>query len=229
MGEMGNDGQNDLYGPLLLVHGAWHSAWCWSGILDQIDPKCERVVALELPFDSIDSDIAAVREALTELGPDTVICAHSYGGRLASIVADEVPSAHLLYIAAPTPNLEQLGAYATADRLRGGEVPDFETAWATFYNRCDEATARAAWEHLRPMRTAPGTTVGLDHRPWEHTPSTYVVCLEDHALKPDVQRSMAANMADSVVIDSDHSPFFTAPRELASIVNGVLARTSALR
>ncbi|HEX4443922.1 MAG TPA: alpha/beta hydrolase [Galbitalea sp.] len=225
---MGNDNEGGAYGPLLLVHGAWHSAWCWSRILDQINPRCERVLALELPFDSIESDTAAVRDALIELGPNTVICAHSYGGRLASIVADEVPAAHLLYIAAPTPNLEQLGAYATADRLRGGEVPDFKTAWGTFYNRSDEATARVAWEHLRPMRTAPGTTVGLDHRPWEHIPSTYVVCLEDNALRPEVQRSMAANMTDFVTIDSDHSPFLTAPNELASIVNGVLARSSGV-
>ena len=109
----------------------------------------------------------------------------------------------------------------------GGAAADFDAAWATFYNRSDEATARNAWQHLRPMRTAPGTTVGLDHRPWEHTPSTYVVCLDDRALKADVQRSMAANMRDSVTIDSDHSPFLTAPRELADIVNGVLARTSS--
>jgi pimeloyl-ACP methyl ester carboxylesterase len=210
-------------GPLLLVHGAWHGAWCWSGILDRVDPACAEVVALDLPFESIESDAEVLRAALRRLGPDTVVCAHSYGGRLLSIVADDTPAAHLMYIAAPTPNERQLPAYTNAKRLRGGEVPDFDTAWNTFFNECDEQTARRAWSQLRPMTTAPGTTVGLEHRPWERIPSTYVVCLRDHALPPEAQREMASNMANSVTIDSDHSPFLTAPARLAEVVNGVLA------
>jgi pimeloyl-ACP methyl ester carboxylesterase len=208
--------------PLLLVHGAWHGAWCWSQMIDLIDPDCPQVVAINLSFDSIESDAAELRDALEQLGPQTVVCAHSYGGRLLSVVAEETPVAHLMYVAAPTPNAEQFGAYSTAERLRSGDVPDFETAWATFYNRCDEQTAHDAWSQLRPMRTPPGSTDGLDHRPWEKIPSTYVVCLDDRALKPEVQQSMAANMGDSYTIDSDHSPFLTAPTELAGIVNRVL-------
>jgi pimeloyl-ACP methyl ester carboxylesterase len=187
-----------------------------------IDPACEQVIAVELPFDSIESDAQTVRRSLEELGPRTVVCGHSYGGRLLSIVADDTDAAHLVYLAAPAPNAEQFAAYATADRLRGGEVPDFASAWESFYNDCDERTALAAWEQLRPMGTPPGTTAGLEHRPWSFRPSTYVACLRDHALKPEVQLGMSQNMSFSATIESDHSPFLSAPEALAAILNDVL-------
>src|ERR1700712_1579105 len=68
MGLMSEPTPAGTTGPLLLVHGAWHGAWCWSGILDLINPSTE-VVALELPFDSIEYDAETLRTALDELGP----------------------------------------------------------------------------------------------------------------------------------------------------------------
>ncbi len=216
------DTQEGALPSLVLVHGAWHGAWCWAGIVPLIDPGCPRVVALELPFGSIESDIASLRNSIEELGPNVVVCAHSYGGRLASIVADELELRHLVYVAAPAPNADQLEPYRTADRLRSSAVPDFRVAWDTFYNDCDEEVARAAWSQLRPMPTAPGGVVGLEHRPWERVNATYVVCSDDHSLRAEVQRQMAANMRYSVELESDHSPFLSAPEALAATLNSVL-------
>jgi pimeloyl-ACP methyl ester carboxylesterase len=187
-----------------------------------IDPDCREVVAVELPFDSVASDVAVVRQAVQDLGGDTVVCGHSYGGRLTSIVASTADLAHLIYLAAPAPNAAQLQAYAKADRIRTGDVPSFDIAWQTFFSECTRAQAQAAWARLRPMPSPPGTTIGLENRPWERLPSTYIVCLRDHALKPDVQQQMARNMRYSASIDSDHSPFLTAPKDLAKLLNDVL-------
>jgi pimeloyl-ACP methyl ester carboxylesterase len=213
---------DDVVGPLVLVHGAWHGAWCWSEVIGRIDSDCPQVVAVDLPFESLESDATYLRRIVTDLGPRTVICGHSYGGRLTSIVADDVEVGHLIYLAAPTPNELQFRAYANAERLRTGEIPSFQTAWSTFFSGCSREQAYAAWQRLRPMRTPPGSTDGLEHRPWERLPSTYLICLRDHALLPEVQREMASNMTFSASIDADHSPFLTAPAALADLLNNVL-------
>src|SRR5207237_9260211 len=38
---------------VVLVHGAWHGAWCWSEVVDRLDAQGVPSVALELPLTSL--------------------------------------------------------------------------------------------------------------------------------------------------------------------------------
>jgi pimeloyl-ACP methyl ester carboxylesterase len=175
--------------------------------------------AEELPLTTFEDDVCAVRDSIEALGPDVVVCGHSYGGRVVSAALEGGPAAgHVMYIAAPVLNEEQLGEFKRTRSFNSPDVPPFETAWDMFYGELPEAEARVAYAHLRPMTSGVGELRGFEHRPWRALPSTYVVCTRDHASPPKAQREWAANLGRTVEVEADHSPFLSAPRALARVI-----------
>jgi pimeloyl-ACP methyl ester carboxylesterase len=76
----------------VLVHGAWHGAWCWERVADLLRLRGNRVLtptlaglgershllSSEITLDTHIADIVDV--FTTERLDDVVLCAHSYGG-----------------------------------------------------------------------------------------------------------------------------------------------------
>lgn len=101
----------------VLVHGAWHGAWCWKKILPGLWAAGHRVFPVTLTGTGerahqlapgitlrthID-DVAAVVEA--EELQDAIVVGHSYGGMVISGLADRMPEriARLVYLDAVVP------------------------------------------------------------------------------------------------------------------------------
>ncbi|HEY0844586.1 MAG TPA: alpha/beta hydrolase family protein [Noviherbaspirillum sp.] len=101
----------------VLVHGAWHGAWCWKKILPDLWSAGHRAFAVTLTgtgerahqlaagirlHTHID-DVAAVIEAEELQG--AILVGHSYGGIVATGVADRLAEriAHLVYLDAVVP------------------------------------------------------------------------------------------------------------------------------
>src|SRR5580692_10980288 len=88
-------------GSVVLVHGAWHGAWCWDRVVAELDRRDVKSTAVELPLSGFEDDVAAAREAIEAAGPGAVVCGHSYGGLVISAAASGAPSvARLIYLAA---------------------------------------------------------------------------------------------------------------------------------
>ena len=103
----------------VLVHGAWHGAWCWRRVLPPMWAAGHRVFAVSLTgvgerahqlskqvtLDTHIADVARVIEAEELL--DAVLVGHSYGGMVITGVADRLWAhlRHLVYLDAvvPTP------------------------------------------------------------------------------------------------------------------------------
>ncbi len=101
----------------LLVHGAWHGAWCWQRVLPALVKAGHRAHAVTLTgvgerahllHPGIDlkthiQDVLAVLEA-EELN-EVVLVVHSYAGMLGTAVADRMPERlrHLVYLDAVLP------------------------------------------------------------------------------------------------------------------------------
>jgi pimeloyl-ACP methyl ester carboxylesterase len=218
MNDFSSDGGRPA-SPVLLVHGSWHSAWHWHEIIDLLTAARIPVRAEELPLTTFEDDVSAVRGALEELGPDVVVCAHSYGGRVVSTALDGGPTVgHLIYVSAPVLDETQLRGFRRARSFDSPDVPPFETARDMFYSELPLDAAREAYAHLRPMTSGVGELRGLELRPWRTVPSTYVVCTRDHTSAPELQRKMAANLNRAVEVEADHSPFLSAPRALARVI-----------
>ncbi len=70
---------------VVLVHGAWHGAWCWTPVVARLGAAGRRTTAVDLPSVSsttatLADDVACVRAALDALDGEALLVGHSYGG-----------------------------------------------------------------------------------------------------------------------------------------------------
>ncbi|MEX1658999.1 alpha/beta fold hydrolase [Streptomyces pseudovenezuelae] len=85
---------------MVLIHGAWHGAWCWDGVVAELRQRGVEATAVELPLTGFAADLAAARAAIQAAGSDAIVVGHSYGGRVITQAATGLPVARLVYVAA---------------------------------------------------------------------------------------------------------------------------------
>ncbi len=116
----------------VLVHGAWHGAWCWQRVTALLQAQGHRVHAVTLtgcgdrvhllsPLVTLETHIADVLQAIeAEELQDVVLAVHSYAGMMGTAVADRMPQRlrHLVYVDAvvPRPGESWSGTHASATR-----------------------------------------------------------------------------------------------------------------
>jgi pimeloyl-ACP methyl ester carboxylesterase len=220
---------------VVLVHGAWHGAWCWDGVVAELRRLGVKATAVELPLTGPHADAAAARSAIEAAGPASVVVGHSYGGNVISEAAAGLPRvARLVYLAAflTEPDEDTLGlisgklAASVVVDERGITV-DPAAAAEVFYGDANPETAAAMIARLRPMPLAavePSETEPAWTEPaWRSIPATYVVCTNDQAIRAESQRKMAARAEVVVEWPTDHSPFVTRPEAIAELIAGYVA------
>lgn len=211
----------------LFVHGAWHGAWCWDDVL----PLVPDSRAIDLPSvwagGGFADDVAAVRAALDEMDAPVTLVGHSYGGAVISEAGTHPNVGHLVFLTAFALDVgETLMAnaapsspptvLASALRIDGDSVTvDPALAGEAFYADC----ASNPVDRLRPMNMAT-FGVPVTAASWKTVPSTYVLCTQDQAIHPDVQRFLATRCTSVVEIDASHSPMLSMPGRVAEIVRG---------
>ena len=223
---------------VVLVHGAWHGAWCFDPVLTQLEAAGIDAIAVDLPGHGADAgplgdlhgDAARVRAVLDGLDGECVLLGHSYGGAVITEAGVHPAVRHLVYLsafaidagescmAAAVTESEALDlADAIVVQLDGNSTLDLELAAQCFYNDCDEKTTADALARLgaQPMVTFADTPAAVA---WRERPSTYVVCTEDLAVHPELQRVMARRCTTSVDWPTSHSPFLSAPERFVDLL-----------
>jgi hypothetical protein len=96
-------------------------------------------------------------------------------------------------------------------------------ASVAIYGSCPPEVAEAALRRVgpQPNATFAQATTG---NPRPGVPSTYVLCLRDDAVHPDVQRHMAARCDRTVELDTDHCPMLSAVEATADVIADDYAR-----
>jgi pimeloyl-ACP methyl ester carboxylesterase len=228
----------------VLVHGAWHGAWCWDKVVPLLEAEGHSVTAIDLPGHGEDTTPVAgltqaeygrrVADAVEAVGESVVLAGHSMGGMAITQAAEYVPDkiAALVYVCAFLPGDGQsLGDLADGDPV-GQVLPNLvvdENAGvcevapaaraACFYEECDSADGAAASARLRPESLAAfGVSVSITEERAGSVRRIYVECVRDHAIGIAKQREMwAVRPCERVAtIDTDHSPFLSRPEELAT-------------
>ena len=220
---------------IVLVHGAWHGAWCWQRVVPLLTSRHFVVRTVELPSVGAGPDVtvgleddgAAVRAVMDEVGGPVLLCGHSYGGMVISHASSRHPRVtKLVYLCAfvseSGESLVAIGQGRLApwvQVLDGGlTLPDPTQAAELFYSDCDAETQVWAVGKLRPQCAAPFSD-GVPHPGWKDIPSTYVICSDDRAMLPGWQRNLFAPRLDKVVeLNSSHSPFLSQPSALADVL-----------
>jgi pimeloyl-ACP methyl ester carboxylesterase len=213
--------------PVVLVHGAYHGAWCWAPVTEHLVDRGATVHAVELPFTSLADDIVAVRWSVEDAGDGAVVVAHSYGGLVATLAASGLGNvAHLVYVAAHMLDVRSvdgarlLAAFRRAHGEWDPATAPFTEVHARMYHDCPVDEARQAHAQLRstPTRSLAEMLAAARTPAYADTPSTYVTCTDDRLLDPDLQHRMSAKATHTHELTASHAPFLSAPAALAALV-----------
>jgi pimeloyl-ACP methyl ester carboxylesterase len=97
--------------PILLVHGAWHAAWCWKPLAQELARKGYEVHYFSLPGHgraslnkahlnqySLNDYVQYLSDRIDEIDPKPVVIGHSMGGALLQIYLQKntLPAAVLM-------------------------------------------------------------------------------------------------------------------------------------
>ena len=220
---------------VVLVHGAWHGAWCWDAVVARLDAAGRRSVAVDLPSVSsanatLSDDVACVRAALDTVDDEALLVGHSFGGVVVTDAGRHPAVAHLAFLTAfalePGESAHENtltggeGASALADALEVGDgvvtvAPDL--AVPAFFHDCAPDVARDAARRLRPMSLT-AFQGKVEGAAWRDKPATYAVCTDDRAVPVALQRSNAARIGNAVEWPTSHSPFLSRPDLVAGLL-----------
>jgi pimeloyl-ACP methyl ester carboxylesterase len=221
-----------------LVHGAWHTGWCWARVGDELAARGHRAVAMDLPGADKAAGCreyaAAVVAALDGAGDDVVLVGHSLGGLTIPVVATMRPVRHLVFVNAMLPRVgasidDQLADEPEMVRpgLGAGQVrhDDGATSWrpeaavCVLYPDAPPALARAAAARLRRQYWRP-TRETTPLTEWPDSPVTSVISAGDAVIDPGWSHRVGRDRLRARIVDlpGDHSPFLARPGELADIL-----------
>ena len=228
-----SDGQ-----PLIvLIHGAWHGAWCWTDLQTELTARGLQSQAHDLP--SVDSrrstaagvadDAAAITEILGTIDGPVLLVAHSYGGIPATQAAATAGNVvHVVYVAAfRLPVGESLRSFSGAPDNAAAYLPVPAEAMRLFYDDIPPDRAERLASRLVPQSSqtfSDRLTLGAAEIP----AASYVICERDQILPETQQEQMAAGIK-SVRLSTGHSPFFADPAGLADELAAAAATVVAVR
>jgi pimeloyl-ACP methyl ester carboxylesterase len=233
----------------VLVHGAWHGGWCWQQVVAALRAAGHVALAPDLPAHGEDSTPASevdlrsyrdrVCEVIDSVPGEVVLVGHSLGGLTISLVAEQRADRlkSLVYLASFIPALasrvgeitEELTSPEIREAMRlsaDGATLDIDVSKVReiFYADCSDedvawATERLCREPANVMRDA----IELSPENFGRVPRDYIVCGRDKALLPEGQRAVHERSGCRKVytMDTSHSPFFSAPEELAKLLGEI--------
>jgi pimeloyl-ACP methyl ester carboxylesterase len=216
---------------VVLVHGAWHGAWCWEKVAPRLDAAGIATVAVELPLTSLHDDVKATTSAVDAIEGRVVLCGHSYGGAVITEAGHHPSVEHLVYLTAfacdegespaatavdtPMPSTDLVNVLVVGED--GIATLDLSASVEVFYHDCHAADVDGAVARLRPMHMSCVTTP-QGAPAWRVKPSTYIVCSNDQAIHPELQRLMAKRCTAAVEWPTAHSPFLNRPDLVADLL-----------
>ena len=236
----------------LVAHGAWSAGWGWKKMRPLLRAKGHELLTptytglgerghLASPQVTLETHIADMLGVLQcEDLQNVVLIGHSYGGMVATGVADRAPErlAQLVYLDAFVPRdgqcLFDLLAVETRARMceaartvgDGWRVPPIPLPPDTSAEDVAWITPRRMMQPLgtfeQPVRLT-GTGVRL--------PKAYIYCLRpapEDVFQQFAERARTEQGWQYFEIDASHSPHITAPETLATLLDNLAARPPAI-
>ncbi len=225
---------------IVLVHGAFADASGWQKVILYLQEKGFFVTAVQIPLKSLADDVATTIRALQSINGEVVLVGHSYGGAVitgAGTASDNVKA--LVYVSAFAPDAgEALGPLIGSrppSSLPTAVIPD--SAGFLYIDRAkfrdvfagdvseNELAVMAATQ--KPIASAIfGEPVAS--AAWKTIPSWYIVCTQDHAINPDLERFMARRInAQTIELAASHVPFISQPEAVVKVIESAAATVKA--
>ena len=225
----------------VLVHGAYHGAWCWDALRKELDLGGHSSTAVGLPIEDPDAGAERYADEIIASTPKNegpvVLVGHSMAGLTIPIVAGRIPTAIAIYLAAliPVPGLsfDAQGAGAGAGfvpSVSPTQAPDGGSIWPEqgaieiFFHDCDPEVAIAAARRLRSQQWLITQEV-TPLREWPAVPSAYILCTEDRVVSRAYSVQAAHDLlgVEAAEMPGGHSPFLSRPADLAARLAALVA------
>jgi pimeloyl-ACP methyl ester carboxylesterase len=234
---------------LVLVHGAFCGAWIWAPLSERLKSMGHWVETFDLP--GMGEDRTPVKEITLQSCADrlcavlasrpepAIVVGHSMGGIVATQGAAQCSErvAALVYVSAFLPrngqsllDLTKLPEGAD-DQVQANIVlegdppvavmPDKASRHA-LYDCCSPDIAAWATQKHRPQPVAPfAAPVSIPRGALDGIDRYYVVCTQDRAVPPPLQRRMIAEnlCAEIAELNTDHTPQLSKTDELANVLD----------
>lgn len=224
----------------VLVHGAWHGAWCWKKILPGLWSAGHRAFAVTLtgtgerahqlaPGITLRShvdDVAAVIEAEELHG--AIVVGHSYGGMVITGLADRMPEriARLVYLDAVVPRPGECWSSTHSDQTKAqrresiattGSIPPADPALFGLTG------TDAAWVARRQTPQPGGVyddPLQFDAARVAALPRTFIDCNAPALPTIAVMRERVRQQPGWQVLDiaTGHDAMISAPQELLRVL-----------
>ena len=200
----------------ILVHGAWHGAWCFSELVRELESRGHAAAAVDLPCDQnglTQHDYAR----LIGPQPDAIVVGHSLAGRTIPHVAARTR----VYLAGLMP-VTGAGDEAFVptfggtlrDELDRSYWPDADSCAAFMYPDCTREQSDWAFPQLRPQVRIPEEIAPFGEG------DVVIATLRDATVRGEWQVATGHKYGARVIeLDSGHSPFLTQPDELADVLD----------
>ncbi|MFA7769080.1 alpha/beta fold hydrolase [Streptomyces sp. NRRL S-448] len=219
---------------IVLVHGLWADGSAWSETITELRALGHEPVAAQLPLESMEDDIAAVRRVLSTVDGPVLLVGWSYGGAVttnAAVGQDKVKA--LSYVAAFTPD-EGESVSDIAHRNPGSLIRENIKVTEDGHSYIDRpAYGKVVAADAPAERTALAAAVqkfprlGIDSAPsgppaWRNLPSHYLIATQDNALPAATQRELADRIdAKATAWDTGHGPMYARPTDLAAYLHDI--------
>ena len=224
--------------PIVLIHGAYHGAWCWDKLVKILASQHAQVICPDLPghgqsqleLTDLYGDGRFVRELLEQCEQPPVLCGHSYGGAVITEAVNRVNLVdHLVYLAALVPSADidlsddvpDMANAPINGAIHFGENGlasfDLEQAKHFFYADCSDADIEWAKRHIDRQKL--DTFIqNVSQSLWSKVDSSYVLCTEDNAVPMPAQKVFAQRCKQQILLESSHSPMLSQPEKVADLL-----------
>jgi pimeloyl-ACP methyl ester carboxylesterase len=214
---------------IVLVHGGWADGSGWSKQIPILKDAGHKVVAVQLPLQSLSDDVETVKRAVAHIGGPAILVGHSYGGAVITNAGYNNPNVTgLVYIAAFAPDEGQsLSTFVNPVNFpKELFMPDSggfiylnpEIFRENFAQDVDPAEADIMAIVQKPFHQS-NFAANSGPPAWKQLPTWYQISEADHMIPPDVQRLFAERMnATTLSLNASHASYVSHPNEIAELI-----------
>ncbi|QDL38589.1 alpha/beta fold hydrolase [Rhodoferax sediminis] len=230
----------------VLIHGAYHGAWCWKDVASGLRALGHIVVTptwtglgershllkFEPTLQTFIDDVAQVIRY--EDLQDVVLVGHSFAGSVVSALADRMPERlrHLIYLDALVLRAGESSASRSPERaaayreraFTAGDGVGIPPGPPEHFGITD--LQQAAWVRTKltphPLQTY-YDRLQLQHPLGNGLPATYIACSEPYFASTVLSREIAQSMPGwrYLEIPTAHDAMLLMPRELTTLLAGI--------
>ena len=234
--------------PIILIHGAWHGSWCWQKIIPLLLEQQGRIVlAPNLPGHqpndrsdqkiTLQSYINCIVSIIDQQSQPVMLVGHSMAGMLIAQVAELRPQliGKLIFLNAYLPSNEDSvfslnksfnpdgeinRAMHLSNNRRSYSIEESEFTRLFYHQSCKEDQELALLNYCPQPSLPLASSLKLSAENYGKLEKIAICSTDDRVIPAKMQKQMLMKQTcnEYIQIEGDHSPFFSLPDTLASLL-----------